>query len=99
MKRESMLISFMPTWHKLVIERRESQVRKFLHKYKLQVSLWGVFLISDWCRKCQPVLGGASQGKQANKHNHSLASASAPASRFLPWLSSWMNNGIEVQVE
>ena len=36
-------------------ERREPQLREFLHK----IQLWGVFLISDRCGRTQAMVGGA----------------------------------------
>lgn len=47
------LASFMSTWCK-----RESQLRKCFHRIRLSASLWGVFLIGDWWRKTQPIVGG-----------------------------------------
>jgi hypothetical protein len=61
-----------------------------------------IFEISDQCGKgpahcewCHPWVGGpgfykkagwANQGKQASKQHRSMASASASATRFLPWV-------------
>jgi hypothetical protein len=62
------------------------------------------FLISDWCERVQPIVGGAipvlvalgsirKQSEQAMRRKSvsstpSMTSASAPVSRFLPCLSS-----------
>ena len=59
----------------------------------------GIFLISDWWGRAQPIVGGATPGlvvpsfiikqveqaigEQASKQHSSVASASAPASKFL----------------
>ena len=96
----------MSTWHKLESsEKREYQLRKSLQKLRLQTSLQGIFLISDWWWRALPIVGGPTRGlvvldfigKQAkqshgegksSKQQPSMASVSAPASKFLPWVSS-----------
>ena len=96
---ELILAGFLSTQYKLKpSERKEPQVRKHVQKIQLE----GIFSISDqWGRMthygwCHPWAGSpglykkgswASQGQQASHQHPSMASASAPASRFLPWLS------------
>lgn len=42
------LVSVLSNWRKLeLFEKRESQLRKFLHKIGLWSSLWYISLISD----------------------------------------------------
>lgn len=66
--------------------------------------VWGIFLIHGWCGWAQASLGNASSGLvvmgcirkrpskpvegASGKQHFSTASASAPASGLLPWLSS-----------
>jgi hypothetical protein len=60
---------------------------------------------SFYCEWANPWAGGpvfyketgwASHEEQASKQHPSMASASAPASRFLPWLPSVMNSDVGV---
>ena len=72
-----------------------------LHWSAIWPSLWGIFLIVE-CRRTQPTVGHATPGQvvvyyirkqgehgpreQASEKHCSMACASAPASRFLPWV-------------
>jgi hypothetical protein len=69
--------------------------------------LWGWWCTThcEWCRPSASSPGfykkasWASQGKQASKQHSSMASASAPASdllEFLSWLSLVMHSNVEV---
>jgi hypothetical protein len=44
-------------------ERREHQLRKYLHKTGPQASLGDIFLVSDWCRGSQLPVGSATPGQ------------------------------------
>lgn len=55
---------FMPVWHKIEPSgMTEPQLRIYSYQAGLQESLWGVFLISEWCRRTQTNVDGATPGR------------------------------------
>lgn len=71
------------------------------HYTACRQAYWSIFLINDWQEKAQLTAGGATPRQvvrvymragwanpeeQARKQHSSMVSASAPDSRFLPWL-------------
>lgn len=70
-----------------VSERKEPQLRKYLHKIQLE----GILLIDDWWGNAQLIVGGAISGpgfyNQASKQHLSLVFVSLPVSRILPCIN------------
>jgi hypothetical protein len=57
------LASFKSTCHELEpSERKEPQLRKYLHEIRLYASLGDIFIISDQCGRVQPLWVGPSLG-------------------------------------
>jgi hypothetical protein len=54
---EFVLNGVISSWHKLEqLGEREPQLRKYLHKIRLQTSLYSVFLLDDQCGRFQSIV-------------------------------------------
>jgi hypothetical protein len=80
-----------------VIWEGKSQLRRYLVRLACGQDCGGDFMIDNWCGRAQPTISDAVHGKvvlrcvseqaeQGKKHYSSMASASVPVLRSLPWL-------------
>lgn len=100
----ALLVSFMSPWHKLVLGKRDSQVKRCLHTIGLELSLLSISLSDDWCGRDKSTGGDANlrqvvklykKGDWANHGEQTsnsvpLCPVLVPAARFLLEFLPWL---------